>query len=242
MTTVAGLDGCPGGWMVVRLPGCDPARAEAIVAPRLEDVLLCADAPTVAAIDMPIGLPERVGIGGRVAEQAVRPGLGARQSSVFSVPARPAVYAADYAEACRAALETSDPPRKVSRQTFHLFPKIRAVDGFLLSHADWRERLVECHPEVAFRVLNGGVPMALPKKVKGSPNPAGLAERRAFLTRLGFVEAFLATRPPRGAAPDDLLDAAVCALVALRRLRGEARPHPAEDVRDANGLRIAIWA
>lgn len=150
--------------MVVRLPGGDPAAAEAVVAPRLADVLLGPAAPAFAAVDMPIGLPERVGIGGRAAEQAVRPGLGPRQSSVFSVPSRKAVYAEDYQEACRRALETSDPPRKVSRQTFHLFPKIREVDGFLLADAGWRERLVECHPEVAFRVLNGGVPMALPKK------------------------------------------------------------------------------
>jgi predicted RNase H-like nuclease len=84
--------------------------------------------------------------------------------------------------------------------------------------------------------------MRLPKKIKGVVNPAGMAERRAFVAASGLDPAFLAGRPPRGAGEDDLLDAAVCSLVAERVLRGEAVPHPAEDVRDGFGLRIAIWA
>ena len=80
---------------------------------------------------MPIGLPERTGYGGREAENCVRPLLGARQSSVFSVPSRAAVYAQDYAQACAVALSTSDPPRKISKQLFNIAPKIREVDAGL---------------------------------------------------------------------------------------------------------------
>ena len=79
----------------------------------------------------PIGLPERAGHGGRAAENAVRPLLGARQSSVFSVPARAAIDERDYAGACRVALATSEPPRKVSKQLFNIAPKIREVDEAL---------------------------------------------------------------------------------------------------------------
>src|SRR5262249_61601610 len=49
--------------------------------------------PSVAAVDMPIGLPERTGPKGRTPERLVRSLLGARQSSVFSIPSRAAVYA-----------------------------------------------------------------------------------------------------------------------------------------------------
>ena len=85
------------------------------VLPRFDD--LFADAvPDIVAVDMPIGLPERVQGSGRGPEQLVRPLLGARQSSVFAIPARCAVEAADYAEACARALAASDPPRKVSKQ------------------------------------------------------------------------------------------------------------------------------
>lgn len=239
MTTVAGVDGCPGGWIaVLRRPG--PAAATVRVVPRLADLFAGDDAPAVVAVDMPIGLPERVGPGGRPAERAVRGLLGARQSSVFSVPARAAVYAQDYAAACAAALAASDPPRRVSKQCFHLFAKIREIDGLLAERPDLRPRLFESHPEVAFAVL-AGAPMSLPKKVKGAVHPPGLDERRAFLAARGYDPALLSARPPRGAAADDLLDAAVCALVAERIAAGTAIAHPADDRRDARGLRMAIW-
>src|SRR5690242_13629214 len=93
---LAGVDGCPGGWLVAFVrPAAAGTRLRII--PRFADVLGAPEQPVVVAVDMPIGLPERVGMGGRAAENAVRPLLGARQSSVFSVPSRQAVYAADYA-------------------------------------------------------------------------------------------------------------------------------------------------
>ena len=110
------------------------------IVPRFADVLAAPEQPAVVAVDMPIGLPERVGAGGRAAENAVRPLLGARQSSVFSVPSRAAIYAADYREACRIAQATSEPPRKVSKQLFNIAPKIREVDEALRAYACMRQR------------------------------------------------------------------------------------------------------
>jgi predicted RNase H-like nuclease len=46
----------------------------------------------VIAVDMPIGLPDFTARGGRGPETLVRPLLGERQSSVFSIPSRAAVY------------------------------------------------------------------------------------------------------------------------------------------------------
>ncbi|MCK1975190.1 DUF429 domain-containing protein, partial [Bacillus safensis] len=79
----------------------------------------------IIAVDMPIGLPER---GQRSAERAARAHLGERQSSLFSIPPRAAGYAGDYRESCSLSLERTDPPRKVSRQAFGLFPKICELD------------------------------------------------------------------------------------------------------------------
>ncbi|HWP26562.1 MAG TPA: DUF429 domain-containing protein, partial [Xanthobacteraceae bacterium] len=124
---LAGADGCAAGWMVAFVRPEGPAVKLRLMA-RLADILAGPEAPEIVAVDIPIGLPERTGYGGRRAENLVRPLLGARQSAVFSVPARAAVYARDYREACTAALAASDPPRKVSKQLFNIAPKIREVD------------------------------------------------------------------------------------------------------------------
>ncbi len=245
--TLAGVDGCPSGWAVVlrHLSGAHPPRLE--VFERLNDLVNGPDAPAVVAIDMPIGLPERAGLGGRGPERAVRPLLGARQSSVFSVPSRAAVHAAPdlaapdaYRTTCAVALATSDPPRQISKQCFHILGKIREVDAVMTSGP--KSRIHEVHPEVAFWQLAGGQVMRLPKKVKNRRNPEGLAERIDVLVGLGYDRAFLEGPCPRGVGRDDLIDAAVAALIAERLHRGEARPFPNPPERDGLGLPIAIWA
>jgi predicted RNase H-like nuclease len=207
----------------------------------LADLLDESGEPDLMAIDMPLGLPDTSGPFGRAAERAIRGLLGARRSSVFSVPSRSAVYTDGYVEACAVAQATSNPPRKISKQCFHIFPKIRELDHLLRSRPGAADRVVECHPELAFAVLNGA-PMMHGKKVNNRPNPAGSRERRSLLAAYGFDPAFLDDKPPRGAAIDDKLDACVAMLVAERVLAGTAIPHPAEEIRDTHGLRIAIWA
>lgn len=189
---------------------------------------------------MPIGLPDRAGPGGRGPEPLVRKHLGMRQSSVFSVPSRAAVHAPDYPAACRIALETSDPPRKVSKQAYYLFPKIREIDADMTPALE--QRVYEVHPELAFWRLNDGHEMSLPKKIKSRANSDGLDQRRNLLVRAGLDRAFLDQEPPRGAGRDDFLDAAVNSLIAERILRGDAAAFPPAFTRDSKGLRMVIWA
>ncbi|MGE0562944.1 MAG: DUF429 domain-containing protein [Pseudolabrys sp.] len=238
---LAGIDGCRAGWLAVfvRPEGDD---GTVLVCPRFADIAADPRTPAIIAVDMPIGLPERAGPGGREAENAVRPLLGARQSSVFSVPSRAAIAAADYREACRVALETSDPPRKVSKQLFNIAPKIREVDEVLRADAALAARTFEVHPEVAFWRLDGGRALDEPKKVKGRPYPPGLALRRRSLEAAGLPAILVHGTPPKGAAEDDLIDALACAAIARRLCRGEATPFPSSPPRDAFGLPMAIWA
>lgn len=244
MTTpwIAGADGCPGGWVVAFAPLDGSAPPTVRLARDLAAILDAPEAPAIVAIDMPIGLPERIVGPGRAAEQAARPLIGARQSSLFSIPSRAAVEAATYGEACAAALATSTPPRKVSKQGFHLFPKIREIDALLRARQTAAARVFEVHPEVAFWRMNGERPLDTPKKVKSRPHPPGLAQRRALLVAAGLPVATVEATPPRGAGPDDLLDALACLVVARRLAQGTARPFPDPPDRDAHGLAIAIWA
>ena len=205
-------------------------------------VLAAPEAPSVVAVDIPIGLPERAGPGGRAAENAVRPLLGARQSSVFSVPSRAALAAEDYADACRIAFASSEPPRKVSKQLFMLAPKIREVDALLRDYAALAGRVFEVHPEVAFWRLNGERALHEPKKVKGRCYEPGLVLRRSLLVAAGVAEELVNGAPPKGAGADDLLDALACLAIARRIHAGLARPFPDPPVRDAFGLPMAIWA
>ena len=237
---IAGVDGCRSGWLAVLrdLSGQAPPRLKLF--PRFADILEIAEAPDPIAVDMPIGLPERIDGPGRAPEQHVRPLLGARQSSVFSIPARAAVMCEDYREACGLAADLSDPPKRVSKQAFNIFPKIRELDA--VRTPELAGRIFEAHPDVAFWRLNGGKPMALPKKVKSRANPDGLEERRTLLRRHGYARAFLTQATPPGAGADDLLDAAVCALIAGRIADGAARPMPDPPARDGRGLGVAIWS
>jgi predicted RNase H-like nuclease len=237
---LAGVDGCVGGWLAAFVR---PAGAEARlrVVPRFAELLAAPENPAVIAVDMPIGLPARVGVGGRAAENAIRPLLGARQSSVFSVPSREAIYAADYREACRIAQTTSDPPRKVSKQLFNIAPRVRELDQ-ALRDSDAAARVFEVHPELAFWRLNGHRALTEPKKVRSRPYGPGLALRRSLLLAAGFVDDVLRAAPPKGAAADDLLDALACAAIARRLHAGVAEPFPNPPPRDALGLPMAIWA
>jgi predicted RNase H-like nuclease len=233
-----GVDGCRAGWIAVTLDGSFSPRVS--VHADFSGLLEQAGKDAVIAVDMPIGLPDFIRRGGRGPEQAVRPLLGQRQSSVFSIPSRSAVACTDYREGCAVALATSDPPRKISKQAFFLFGKIREIDAAI--DASSQHRIRESHPEVAFWRLNGNAPMRTPKKVKGSIHWPGMEERRALLARHGFDPAFLLQDPPRGAGADDFLDACVCALTARRIARGEAEPFPSDPALDSRGLQIAIWA
>lgn len=251
--SVAGLDGCKGGWVAVWLAPDGTARAERIAG--VAELFERPDAPTLAAIDMPIGLPEQVGPGGRAPESRVRPLLGRRQFSVFSIPSRAAVYAAldveafpeegvRYRHACAVALATSQPPRKISRQAFHIFPKIVEIDSLLRARPDLRARLHECHPEVSFREMNGQSPLDIAKKVRNTPHWPGLELRRDLLAAEGFAADILLPACARALRVgwDDLIDACAAAWTARRIKAGIARAYPSPPEVDAHGLPICIQA
>lgn len=249
--TVAGVDGCKAGWIAVVT---EPEQSVYYrVVARFADLVERLPDDAAIAVDMPIGLPDFTRHGGRGPEVLVRRFLGQRQSSVFSIPSRAAVYAADedfstierwyemHREASRVARETSDPPRGVSIQAFGIFSKIRELDRLLTARPDLRRRIVESHPEAAFRQLNGGEAMTLPKKVKGNIHAAGMEERKQLLVRHGYDRSFLDRAPPRGAAADDFLDAAAMMLVAKRFARGQAVSFPDPPGVDSLGNPVAIW-
>lgn len=222
--TVLGVDGCPGGWVGVRL-GAEPPSA--YVATTIA-ALVEAAGPGLecVGIDMPIGLPDD---GPRAAEGLVRALLGRRRSTVFSTLVRAAYAAPSYAEGQvvqRAATGTG-----FSQQSWGLRHKILEVDAWVRGGPP--VRVVEVHPETSYAVLVGE-PVA-----DGKKTPAGREARRAALRGVGLVAP---ARPRGGVAEDDLLDACVVAWTAARVARGEARSHPEVPETFSDGWPAAIWA
>ena len=146
-----------------------------------------------------------------------------------SAPIRPVLGARTYEDALARARRATGVG--LSKQAWNLVPKVKEVDRLL--DPTRQGRIFEVHPEAAFAAIHG-VPMAHPKR-----SAAGRAERLAVLTAHVPDIALLAARPPRGAAADDVLDAAAVALTARTVLAGRAR-RLGERRHDAKGLVMEI--
>ncbi|MCW2509243.1 MAG: putative hydrolase [Modestobacter sp.] len=207
---VLGVDGWRGAWVGALLDG----RAVRLLA--LPDVaaVLAVPAVSVVAIDMPIGLSED---GVRACDVAARKLLAAAGSSVFPTPVRGVLATDDYAEARAISRAATDPPRAPSAQAFQLVRSIRALDDALGEPPT--DRVVEVHPELAFRLGLGGV-----TDRKGTAR--GTVQRLRALRAVMDVEEALA-EAPAGVPMIDALDACAAAWSAQRLAAGAA-----EDVGD----------
>ena len=224
-----GVDGCKGGWIgVFWTQGRSRVQLFASFAEVVAQDAAC------IGIDMPIGIGAQHG---RRAEQAARALLGPRRSSVFSVPSRGAVQCTDYRQACVANLQHSDPARKVSQQSFHLFKKICEVDALMTPES--QSRIHEVHPEVSFCQMNGGQPLRFAKKSRG-----GERERLGLLAEISFPVPDLDRlgHPRSKVGRDDVIDACAAAWSAQRIILGNAVCLPEHPDRDERGLLMSIKA
>jgi predicted RNase H-like nuclease len=248
---LAGVDGCPSGWLAV-FARPDGEVAQPRIVPTFAEIILASERPQIIAIDIPIGLPKLSPAKGRLPESAVRPLLGERKSSVFRIPSRSAVYASVAAEpadertrflhACKIARETSEDGKAFAKQGFYILHKVVEVDRYLREHPHYVARVFETHPEVAFWRMNGERPLSQPKKIKNRVYQPGLDLRRELLRRAGLPDHAIDQRAPTGSSEDDLIDALACAVVARRIHKKCAKRFPEIPLHDEFGLPMAIWA
>lgn len=130
----------------------------------------------MVAIDVPIGLPQAVGL--RECDREARARLGSRWMSVFEPPDRE-LFDHDFesARAVVCARRARDPRATfhvLTQQGVHILSKVAEVDEALREEPTRQDWLVEVHPEVSFREQAGE---DLPRKKSG----AGKARRREFL-------------------------------------------------------------
>jgi predicted RNase H-like nuclease len=220
-----GLDGFSKGWVAVLLDG------------DLHEIRFCRDIAEAlsigfdrAAIDIPIGMTDD---GERACDLLARERLRPHFSRVFT-GARRWLWTEffDPDRANRDALRRGQ--KRVSRQLWHLGPKIMEVDRFV--QANRSRDIREAHPELVFLRLYAGKP--LPSK----KSEEGLRLRRRLLKREGIVAIdkwLTKERIGTGAKSDDVLDACAVAIAA----RDAAGCVPEGNApRDACGLPMQIWS
>ena len=237
MVWVAGVDGCRAGWIAVFHDMTSGAIVVRLVE-RFVEMLEAPERPRIVAVDMPIGLLDAAQPGGRGPESDLRRLLAraGRASCVFTPPVRAALAAPSYRAANRVNRASSADRLGLSKQSYNLIPKLAELDASMTRAR--QARIFEAHPEFAFALMNGGDPLAAPKKTG-----EGFRRRVELLRRHGFGEAANAACAfaRRDAMPDDVLDAAAVARTALRILRDEAVRFPARPPRDSRGLRMEVW-
>lgn len=232
---VAGVDGCRAGWIVAqaRIQGTRIGSLQFNLCSNFSDVLQMCPAPSVIAMDIPIGLLSMPRPGGRTCDRNARRWLKRRASSVFSPPSRHILAAKHYNEVRTYGM---------SRQAFGILPKIREVDQIIIPKL--QQRIYESHPELAFAALSSA-PMSHNKKttlghaerlqaISCSPDPCFQRLHARFNQGLRqFKRSQVAT--------DDLLDAIVLIRSAYRIAIGHATRLPTAPPLDARGLRMEIW-
>lgn len=159
MTVVAGIDGCPNGWLCLT-KDLSTGDVRARILAGISDLLGLNPRPELVMVDVHIGL---TAAGPRQCDVEARTHLKApRAFSVFRAPIRPMLVATTYAQACQIG-EAAD-GRKLSQQAWAILPKIREVDTFLRTDPALNQWVREVHPEVCFWAWNGGRVMAHRKK------------------------------------------------------------------------------
>ena len=232
---VAGVDGCRGGWVAVI---AEVDRPDQIIAVEVfEHIMPILDRVrsgefVVVALDMPMGLTTS---GPRRCDIETRTRLGSRGSSVFATPPRALLGCATHREAVEHGRELDG--RGISIQAFNLLPKIAQIDEALGEPPDptLLEGVFEAHPESAFAEL-AGHPLTTRKRTG-----EGRQERLELLSSVFSDGTELLDRRHRGAAGDDVLDAAILVRTAHRVLTGDAVILGGGD-RDERGIpmRVAI--
>ena len=224
--TYVGVDWMKGSWIASELTG---NIASYKTFKTIDELCSYYEGISEILIDMPIGLPESS------EEAQLRPDIearkylkvAARKSSIFPVPFRQLSYAESKAEVWELNNKLG---AKLTVAGSGILPCIKQVDSFLQSNLEWKERLIESHPECAFQALNSG------KGVETSKHtPEGIEERIAILSQYVFNVRELVDSVSKS-KKEDILDSLCLAVTS----KFGYVSIPKKPVRDSKGLPMRI--
>ena len=225
-----GADGCRGGWIAcilehgeMRIERYDSVEALIQAYPEFDAFL----------IDMAVGL--RTSADQLRPDDLARKELGPRSSSIFPIPCRQAVYAGSEEEKKQANIKALG--KSLPKQTINIIPKIRELDEFLTNHSEYKNRILESHPEIDFARLNGAVVLSRKKEFLGFSERAEILKK--YLPGESFSGMWDRAKELR-CNPDDLLDAVCLAVTARLASQGMCETIPAEPEQDDTGLYMKL--
>ena len=224
--TYVGVDWMKGSWIASELTG---NIASYKTFKTIDELCSYYEGISKILIDMPIGLPESS------EEAQLRPDIearkylkvAARKSSIFPVPFRQLSYAESKAEVWELNNKLG---AKLTVAGSGILPCIKQVDSFLQSNLEWKERLIESHPECAFQALNGGKGIETSKHT-----PEGIEERIAILSQYVFNVRELVDSVSKS-KKEDILDSLCLAVTS----KFGYVSIPKKPVRDSKGLPMRI--
>ena len=221
-----GVDGCKGGWIAAVL---DHGNLRFTRYAKIDDII--SDYPGFDAflIDMAIGL--RNSADQPRPDDAAKAELGRKSSSVFPIPSRDAVYAEG--EEAQKMANIRALGKSLAKQSVAIIPKIKELDVFLNTHPEYKNRMLESHPEVVFSRLNGSVVISRKKEF------TGFTERVRILSRYldqDDIASLWEKAKNFKCNPDDLMDAACLAVAGALHAHGLSETIPEKPEPDEKGL------
>lgn len=227
-----GVDGCKAGWIAVMI--CDNGFSAGVYS-SIEELYMERSINDIVLIDMPIGLPEK--------PDDVRPDASARKvlkgraSCVFNTPCRQAIHADTYAIAKELNNEILN--KGLSQQSFAIAPKIRELDLFLLKKPQFKNKLLESHPEVCFTMMNSGKPLVESKhSVEGQKARIELLSR--YYDRTWEFIAKVREIPKFNKLFEDCIDALCLAVTGMLGKKNGFRSLPDSPQEDSRGILMQI--
>ena len=225
-----GADGCRGGWIACIL---DHGEFRTERYDSVEQLVKQYPAFDGLLIDMAIGLQSSADQ--LRPDDLARKELRPRTSSVFPIPCRQAVYADTEEEQKKENIRVFG--KSLAKQSLAIIPKIRELDEFLSSHPEYKNRILESHPELDFARLCGSVVLTRKKEYPGFSERASILKK--YLPGQSFTGMWDRARELK-CNPDDLLDAACLAVTAMLSSHGMCETIPEVPEQDDNGLTMKL--
>ena len=210
-----GVDGSKGGWFAVALNDKHDWKVDLF--PTIRELWDKYSTAELILVDIPIGLLDD-STAWRLCDLKARELLGTRCTSVFMAPCRQAFTAKTHEEASYINKDITG--KGLAIQTWSIMRKIKEVDDFLAENKSARQRILEVHPELCFWAFNNKQPVLSKKKEE-----SGIQDRRKILqshfSKSDEIYEYAMRGFPRNKVGiDDIIDATVVAITALRYRKG----------------------